>query len=124
MTNRALKRDATGRITGIADASTAEYHGDGGSDTIPTRTYTADISIEITPRVVESILLMNTTTGDITMNANGTVTASSGAVDIDTTTLQVGVKSIITVTGISISGISTLFENLDGTVHNYTENKA
>ncbi len=118
--NRRYYRDATGRFTGIS--LYGEYHGDGSYDTIPTRTRTADITIEVTPRVVESILFIDTATGDITMNVGGSVTTSSGSVDIDTTTLQVGVKSIITVTGISISGESTIFSNFDGTLHNYKEN--
>jgi hypothetical protein len=120
-----VKQDATGGVTAKADANTIEFNSDSGKVVkIPTRTRTANITIEITPDTVESILLVDTATGDITMNANGTVTASSGSVLIDTTTVQAGVKSIITVTGISISGESTLFAGLDGRVHQYTEETA
>jgi len=122
-TDRIVKKDSTtGRTTDGADDGDAEYHGSGG-DTIPTRTRTADITIELTPRVVESILLVDTATGDITMNADGSVTASSGSVAIDTTTLQVDTKSIVTITGISIDGESTIFNDFDGVVHNYEENE-
>jgi hypothetical protein len=122
MLNHLLTLNAIGMITGKADAGTIECHDVVGEKvTIPTRTRTADITIELTPNVVESKLLIDTTTGDITMNANGTVTASSGSVAIDTTTVQVGVKSIITVTGISISGESTLFSGFNGTIHQFTE---
>jgi len=116
-----FKLDSIGMIDGVGDG--IEMHGAEKAVT-PTRTKTADITIEITPNTVESILLVDTTIGDITMNANGTVTASSGSVDIDTTTLQAGVKSILTVTGISIDGVSTLFSDLDGTIHNYNEDTA
>ena len=113
-----LKLDSLGMVDGVSDGM--EWHSEENAVT-PTRTKTADITIEITPNIVESILLVDTTIGDITMNANGTVTTSSGNVDIDTTTLQADVKSIVTITGISISGVSTLFSDLDGTIHNYNE---
>jgi len=116
-----FKLDSIGMIDGVGDGT--EMHG-AEKAVIPTRTKTADITIEITPSTIESILLVDTTVGDITMNANGTVTASSGSVAIDTTTLQVDVKSIVTVTGISIDGASTLHDALDGTVHNYREETA
>jgi len=94
-TDRIVEKDPiTGRT--LDGAGDAEYHGSGG-DTIPTRTRTADITIELTPRVVESILLVDTATGDI--------------------------KSIVTVTGISIDGESTIFNDFDGVVHNYEENE-
>jgi len=116
-----FKLDSIGMIDGVGDGT--EMHG-AEKAVIPTRTKTADITIEITPSTIESILLVDTTVGDITMNANGTVTASSGSVAIDTTTLQVDVKSIVTVTGISIDGASTLHDALDGTIHNYREETA
>ena len=121
-TNHLVKQDATGRAIDLSDGGTIEHNGDGRTIVVPTRTSTRTVTIEITPDVVELKTLVSTTTaGTITMIADGTVTASSGIVTIDTTTLQVGVKSLITVTGLAIDGVSTLFDGLDGRVYTYTE---
>lgn len=117
----ALVRDSFDIITAVDD-EVLHWKGTGYGET-QARTYTATVTIDLTPTTVSALDLLYTTggSGTISVDGSGNVTASSGTVAVDTTTLQPGVRSVITVTGISLDESSTLFDGFDGQIYNYQE---
>lgn len=112
------EHDETGLVTGLCDGFLLPNGR--GEGVIPARTGARKITIDIEPAVLP-LTILDTAVGTITANADGTITASSGVVAIDTATVAVGQRSIVSVAGISIDGESLLLPDGSGKIYSFQE---